>query len=587
MNSTNNIVSQTKTETQSKCKSHFRKIYGEDLAGRCMDRLQNLLDKYGLEQQPPQPIEDLWTHRDHILITYADMISCSIDDKRTHLGKQHQFLRENLKDHISTVHILPFFPSSSDDGFSVMDYRRVDEEFGTWDDIVSMAGDFRLMGDLVINHVSRHSSWFQHYLRGKEPYDKFFIEVEPGTDLSDVTRPRSSPLVTPVQTAKGKKLIWTTFSPDQKDLNFRNPDVLFEFLDIFFFYVSKGIKVIRMDAVAFIWKEIGTNCIHLPQTHEIVKLFRTLADHYAPDVTIITETNVPHKENISYFGDGDETHMVYQFSLPPLLLHAILTQNGAYLTEWASSLEKLPEGCTYFNFTSSHDGIGMRPLEGLIPDEEFDQLVEGVHERGGFVSYKENPDKSMSPYELNITFFDAFASSNGTQELQVRRYLASQVIMLSLRGVPGIYFHNLVGTRNNIKGVLKTGRYRSINRKKWQYDELMGELSRKDSSTSFIFNRYKLLLETRKKHPAFHPYGTQKVYDAGNDFFILERRDPDRTEAVLVVCNMTAETKPADLVQMGLPVGRETDYENLLDPRVTIKGGKVEMEPFEVMWIKL
>jgi sucrose phosphorylase len=229
----------------------------------------------------------------------------------------------------------------------------------------------------------------------------------------------------------------------------------------------------------------------------------------------------------------------------------------------------------------------MRPIEGLIPDKEFDQLVEGVHERGGFVSYKENPDKSMSPYELNITFFDAFASRNGTQELQIRRYLCSQVIMLSLRGVPGIYFHNLVGTRNNIKGVLKTGRYRSINRKKWGYDELMGELSRKDSSTSFIFKRYQEMLEIRKKLPAFHPNGTQKVYDAGSDFFLLERRDPDDTEAVLVVCNMTSESKTADLVQMGLPVGRQSEYENLLDSRINIAGGKVEMEPFEVLWIRL
>lgn len=552
---------------------------------KCIKRLKNLLDKYELEKEKPESIDELWTHRDHILITYADMIRSDIDESRSPLAKQHQFLNEHLKEQFSSVHILPFFPNSSDDGFSVIDYRRVHEECGSWDDIVSMSEDFRLMADLVINHVSRHSVWFQNYLRGKEPHDKYFIEVDPGTDLSDVTRPRSSPLLTQVDTANGKKLIWTTFSHDQKDLNFKNPDVLFEFLDIFFFYVSNGIKVIRLDAVAFLWKEIGTKCIHLPETHEVVKLFRTLVDHFMPDVTLITETNVPHRENISYFGDGDEAHMVYQFSLPPLLLHAILTENATYITNWAASLENLPDGCTYFNFTASHDGIGMRPLEGLVPDKEFEELVEGVHDRGGFVSYKENPDKSMSPYELNITYFDAFATRNGTPELHERRYLCSQIIMLSLQGVPGIYFHNLTGTRNNVKGVLKTGRYRSINRKKWEYDELLNQLNREKYSTSAIFKKYKELLDIRMQHPAFHPFGYQKIYDAGNEFFIIERKDPDQSETILVVCNLTSREIEADLVSMGLPIGRKTNYKNFLKNGEKISRGKTTLAPFEVKWI--
>jgi glycosidase len=579
-------VDTTKTELISKCEDHFRNIYSKKDVTVFIERLQALLNKYGLREQEFKPVDENWTHKDHILITYADMISCDIDESRSPLAKQHQFLKEFLQDQISTVHILPFFPSSSDDGFSVIDYRRVDEEFGSWKNIEKMSGDFRLMGDLVINHISRHSKWFQYYLRGKEPYNEYFIEVDPEKDLSGVTRPRSSPLLTQVETTEGKKLIWTTFSHDQKDLNFKNPDVLFEFLDIFFFYVSRGLDVIRMDAVAFIWKEIGTNCIHLPQTHEIIKLFRTLVDHYMPEVTLITETNVPHRENISYFGDGDEAHMVYQFSLPPLLLHAILTENGSYLTQWASSLEGLPEGCTYFNFTASHDGIGMRPLEGLIPEDEFNELVEGVHDRGGFVSYKENPDKSLSPYELNITYFDAFATRNGTEELHVRRYLCSQIIMLSLQGVPGIYFHNLTGTQNNVKGVLKTGRYRTINRKKWEYNELLKEVEREDSASSYIFNRYRELLDIRRQESAFHPFGTQQVYNAGSDYFIIERVSPDKAERILVICNLTAEEKQLDLAEYGISVDEVTKYPNLLKEGGTVKNGKALLEPYGVIWIK-
>jgi glycosidase len=568
------------------CEAHFMKIYNDQNIPELIERLEGLLDKYGLRVQEDKPVEENWTHEDHILITYADMISCDIDESRSPLAKQHQFLKEYLHDQISTVHILPFFPSSSDDGFSVIDYRRVHEEFGSWENIRGMAEDFRLMGDLVINHISRHSMWFQYYLRGKEPYKDFFIEVDPDTDLTGVTRPRSSPLLTQVETVEGKKLIWTTFSDDQKDLNFKNPDVLFEFLDIFFFYVSQGLDVIRMDAVAFIWKEAGTNCIHLPQTHEIIKLFRTLVDHYMPQVTLITETNVPHRENISYFGAGDEAHMVYQFSLPPLLLHAIMTENGGYLTQWASSLEELPEGCTYFNFTSSHDGIGMRPLEGLIPEDEFNELVEGVHDRGGFVSYKENPDKSLSPYELNITYFDAFATRNGTTELHVRRYLCSQTIMLSLQGVPGIYFHNLTGTQNNVKGVLKTGRYRTINRKKWEYDELISKIGREDSTSSYIFKRFRELMDIRKQESAFHPFGKQRVHNAGSDFFILERISPDGSDKVLVICNLTSEENQLDLGEHGISVDGATKYPNLLKEGGTVKSGKALLEAYGVIWIK-
>jgi len=402
-----------------------------------------------------------------------------------------------------------------------------------------------------------------------------------------VTRPRSSPLLTPVHTKNGEKFVWSTFSDDQIDVNFENPDVLFEYIDIFFYYVSKGLSVIRLDAVAFIWKELGTECIHLKETHEIVKLIRTLVDHYAPHVTIITETNVPHKENISYFGDGDETHMVYQFSLPPLLVHAILTENATYLNNWAQSLDKLPARCTYFNFTASHDGIGVRPLQGLIPDHEFNSLIEGMKKKGGFISEKKNPDGSLSPYEINITYFDAFAGENGSQALQERRYLCSQIISMSLKGVPGIYFHNLTATRNNVKGVSVTGRYRTINRKKWFYDELIDALNDPDTSTYRIFNSMKAVIKKRSKHPAFHPFGGQKVHNISDQIFCIERWDPDNTEHVLVVANLTTDTKTVSLEGAGINIKNGKSFSDIISGRKCISNGKLELDRFQVVWIKI
>ncbi len=567
---------------------HFDKIYGEKSTTYCLDELHRLLEEYEMEPvKDGISFKDVWSHQDQILITYGDMVKPELGEPVSKLHKQHQFLNEQLKGFISTVHILPFYPSSSDDGFSVVDYKKVDTRLGGWDDIESMSEDFRLMGDLVMNHASRHSSWFKKYLKNMEPYTDYFIEVDPGTDLSGVTRPRSTPLLTPVHTEDGEKFVWTTFSDDQIDVNFANPDLLFRFIDIFLFYIKEGLSVIRLDAVAYIWKEIGTSCIHLPKTHEIVKLMRTIVDHYAPETTIITETNVPHKENISYFGDGDEAHMVYQFSLPPLLLHAILTENATYLTKWASSLNSLPENCTYFNFTSSHDGIGVRPLEGLVPDEEFTSLVEGIKKRGGFVSEKQNPDGSLSPYELNITYFDAFSDYNGSQSVQERRYICSQIIMLSLQGVPGIYFHNLTATRNNMRGVSITGRYRTINRKKWEYSEIVDALNDPDTNTYRIFNRYKEILQKRNQHPAFHPFGGQIVYDTDPDLFCLERRDPDGMERIFVAANLTDSDKMLNLSDHSLPFEENKNYGDILTEKESVKNGVLYLKPYQVAWIML
>lgn len=575
-------------EIEDRLRNHFTTIYGEEQLSFCFDETHKLLEKYNLEPVHERgDFKKVWTHKDQILITYGDMVKPDPKESVSKLRKLQQFLNEHVKYWISTIHLLPFYPSSSDDGFSVVDYMKVNASLGGWDNIEEMSKHFRLMGDLVMNHTSRHSSWFKSYLKHEEPYDEFFIEVDPETDLSAVTRARSSPLLTPVHTETGEKFVWSTFSEDQIDVNFSNPVLLFRFLNIFLFYINEGLSVIRLDAVAFIWKRIGTTCIHLPETHEIVKLFRTIVDHYAPKTTIITETNVPHKENISYFGDGDEAHMVYQFSLPPLLLHAILTENAQYLTVWAQSLKKLPDNCTYFNFTSSHDGIGVRPLEGLVPLSEFTALVKGIEKRGGFVSEKKNPDGTFSPYELNITYFDAFADYNGSQSLQERRYMCSQIIMLSLKGVPGIYFHNLMATRNNIRGVSVTGRYRTINRKKWTYEEITDSLNDPDTNNYRIFHRYKEIIKKRNNHPAFHPFGNQKVLAVNNDVFCLVRTAVDETEKVLVLANFTGRKLTIESEFNDLPLDSNSKYSDIISEEECVVNGVVSLNPYQVVWIMI
>ncbi len=573
-------------DLRSKFSTHFRNIYNKDKVEECLDRLQKLIDKYESKIDVPEQTEDKWTEKDSILITYGDVLRDLNRPAECRLKILEEFLDEYVGDSVTSVHILPFFPSSSDGGFSVINYKKVREDLGSWENIKDLAGKYRIMGDLVINHTSRYSDWFQNFKEEEEPGKNYFIDVNPDLDISQVTRPRNSPLLTPVQTDNGNRCVWTTFSEDQVDVDFRNPDVLFEYLDIFLFYISQGIQIVRLDAIAYLWKKIGTNCIHLPETHEVVKLFRTLVDTVAPHVTLVTETNVPHEENISYFGSGDdEAHMVYQFSLPPLLLHAILTQNTEYLTDWASRLEGVKEGCYFMNFTASHDGIGVRPLEGLVPDEEFDYMMEAVYKREGFISYKKNKDGSESPYELNITYFDAFADPESEDDkMQVKRYLCSQAIMLSFKGVPGIYFHNLTATKNNTGEALSTGHKRAINRMQWEYQELVDKLEDELTTTHQVMKKYEDMLEIRAKHPAFHPDAPQEIIDCGSDFFVLKRTALDKSESILAISNVTDQQQAVNRDELPLPSSEDT-FVDVLEGGERLKREKLILEPFETVWL--
>ncbi|MDX1522687.1 MAG: alpha-amylase family glycosyl hydrolase, partial [Anaerolineae bacterium] len=387
------------TNLEAKIQGHLEFIYGSETASTVLPQIQARLADF--QRRHPAlgtalPPGERVTERDAILITYGDQIR---EPSRSPLQSLAEVFGENLSGVVSGVHLLPFYPYTSDDGFSVVDYLQVDPDAGDWSDLELLRQNFRLMFDAVINHISASSRWFQGFVAGDPAYANYFITEDPATNLSAVTRPRTLPLLTPVDTANGQQHVWTTFSPDQIDLNYSHPPVLLEIIDVLLFYVAHGAELIRLDAIAFMWKEVGTTCIHLPHTHRIIQLFRTILDAVAPNVLLITETNVPHAENLSYFGDGqNEAQLVYQFSLAPLMLHTFYTGDATVLKNWADGLEQLPDTATFFNFIASHDGIGLRPVEGILTPEEVQTLADYTLRHGGQVSYKSNPDGSQSPY---------------------------------------------------------------------------------------------------------------------------------------------------------------------------------------------
>lgn len=529
-----------------------------------------------LEQvRAPAPSGDYFVEGTVTLITYGDTLQ---RPGEAPLRTLHAFLNQRLGEVIDTVHILPFYPYSSDDGFSVTDYCAVNRAFGTWDDVRALSRDYRLMFDAVINHMSAQSAWFRGFLDGDPAYAGLFVAESPQADLSGVTRPRTSPLLTPFRRADGETVhVWTTFSADQVDLDYRNPGTLLRVLDVLFYYVEQGAQVVRLDAIAYLWKRVGTTCIHLPETHAVVRLMRAVLDAVAPHVVLITETNVPHAENVSYLGDGtDEAQLVYNFTLPPLLLHALVRGDARKLGTWINTLHTPPARTGFFNFTASHDGVGVRPVEGILAPDEVAALAADVQANGGRVSFKSNPDGSQSPYELNVSYVDAAGLPRMPAETHVARFLLTQAVMLSLGGVPAVYIHSLLGTRNDYAGLERLGYNRAINRPKLDADTVCAELATPDSFRAQVFAGYTHLLRTRRELRAFHPHGAQQARVlAGGRVLALERTAPDASQRVTALFNLAGEPRVVEVEAAGVDALSGEAF----------AAGRVGLAPYQVRWL--
>lgn len=554
-----------------KLEEQLRILYG-NRSFEVHDRIKELTEKW--KDRLGHHNRKMPDQEDVILIAYGDSI-CDKGEKP--LATLFKFLKQYTADFITGVHILPFFPYTSDDGFSITNYYEVRDELGGREDIQRISGHYKMMVDLVINHVSKSSPWFEGYIKCDSRYKDFFITADPKQDYSKVIRPRTLPLLTPVETAEGEKFVWTTFSPDQVDLNFANPEVLLEMLNVLLTYVSYGARYIRLDAVGFIWKQPGTTCMHLKETHAIVKLVRAVLDEVALGTIIITETNVPHEENISYLGSGDEAHMVYQFPLPPLTMYTLQSGDATKLNKWAKSLEstRMNEYNTYLNFLASHDGVGIRPVEGILDEQEKEFLLDTVVRNGGYISYKTNKDGSVSPYEMNISYMDGITNASRPKEERFRRFMAAQAIMLSLKGVPGIYYHSLLGSGNWIEGVETTGINRRINREKLDYASLMRQLSNESSLRHMVLCAFRKILSIRGMHSAFSPFAHQRVLDFSPYLFAIERYHPFTEEKIVVIINVTDKEVRLQKPISGLDLLSSGENEVI-----------TRMGPYQIAWIK-
>lgn len=549
------------------------RIYGDEFTALHVDKLRcSVLEGAGriIERR-----HSGWRESDVVLITYADQFS-RVNEKT--LKTFNRFYKKHLNASFPVVHFLPFYPWSSDDGFSVKNYVQIDTRYGDWKDVAEIKKSCRLMFDFVCNHISAQSDWFQGYLQGRPEYQDFFIALDPATDLSAVTRPRALPLLTPFTLASGEvKFIWTTFSPDQVDLNFANPNVLLAMVDVLMQYLERGADYIRLDAVGFMWKTPGTSCIHLENTHQLVKLFRAIVDVAAPGTLIITETNVPHKDNVSYLGKGDdEAHMVYQFPLPPLVLHAIRTQSVTTLRQWASVLPMRGNGkTTWFNFLASHDGIGLNPLRGIIDEPEIVALVDTLEKEGAKVNWKNNPDGSRSPYELNATYMDALTPPSWSDDERLARFILAHALLLTFPGVPAVYIQSVLGGRNDYDGVKRLGYNRAINRQKYDEDEIENLLAAPNSLRARTLEALTHLIAVRQRHRAFHPDSDFCITEKCNGVLEIIRGNA-QDEIIIALFNFTERSQTLSL--------DEGCYQDLISEKL-IDGEAITLRPWQSVWL--
>ncbi|CAM6674202.1 TPA: sugar phosphorylase [Enterobacter kobei] len=560
-------------KVNAKIKKLINHIYGESFSDAHLDVLLSKLEQAAIDITEKR--KSGWGEKDVVLITYADQFSAKGEKALPVLTR---FYNEWLARTFSHVHLLPFYPWSSDDGFSVIDYHSVAPETGSWQDIAELKQSASLMFDFVCNHMSAKSEWFANYLAQKPGFDDFFISVDPETDLSAVTRPRALPLLTPFKLHDGSvRHLWTTFSDDQIDLNFASPQVLIAMVDVLLHYLAEGARYIRLDAVGFMWKIPGTSCIHLEQTHCLIQLFRAITDSVAPGTVIITETNVPHKDNISYFGDGEnEAQMVYQFSLPPLVLHAVHRQDVKALCQWAGSLALPSTKTTWFNFLASHDGIGLNPLRGILPESEILSLVEKLQQEGALVNWKNNPDGTRSPYEINVTYLDALSSQDSPDDERIARFILAHAVLLSFPGVPAVYIQSILGSRNDYEGVERLGYNRAINRKKYTAGQVDLELNNKQSIRHKIYSRLSEFIAIRRGERAFHP-DAQAMFESLDEQILKIVRVADNGERITALFNFSHNV--------------HTVYEKVLSgvellSGQAIDGTELTLNPWQVMWIK-
>ena len=564
---------------QKKIISILKKIYRQILTKQNIDLLKNEIVQLIEDFNKKNRVNKInISEKTSLVISYGDNIYSSQSSSMKIFQK---FFQKNLEKLFDTIHFLPFYPSSSDSGFAVKDHYQIDKKIGNWSDLKKISKSKKIMADVVINHASARGLWFKNFLKRKKPGKDYFLTVNSKFNTSKVVRPRDHKLLKKIKIFEKNDYLWRTFSPDQIDLNFKNPSVLLRFIKIIIHLINNGVTIFRLDAIAYLWKQNGTKCINLSQTHEIIKLLRVVTSLLNVQTLIITETNLPEKENLSYFGKNNEANWVYNFSLPPLLIHAFLFENSSYLNQWSRKLPSTKHGNCYLNFIASHDGIGIRPTEGILNEKTLSSFLKRLKKNGSKFSYRKVQNKSKKVYEANITVFDALRKSDFDPKglFFLERYISAHAIMVSFEGIPAVYFNSLFGKSNDEAKYIITGNNRDVNRYKWNFNNITTKLRDKKSKQSIFYRNIGALLEIKRKQKAFHPNASRININLGPKIFCFKRISKDKKQSIICMTNLSSKIQTPNFKKIG-------NYRDLLNSNLKFReGNSLILKPFQTVWL--
>jgi len=523
-----------------------------------------------------------WDSGTCVLITYADTV---VAEGRPALRQLQRLLEGPLSGLSSVVHVLPFLKATSDGGFAVASHDALEERFGDWDDLAALAAGRQLMADLVLNHVSASHPWVRAFQRGAEPGSRCVLAASADPCWERVVRPRSSALFTTLATERGPETVWTTFGSDQVDVNWREPQVLSGFTRLLDRFCAHGVSWLRLDAVGFVWKEPFTDCIHRPEAHRLVEVLRLLLGARCPRGVVVTETNVPEQENLSYLRSGTEAHLAYNFPLPPLLLEACISQKADLLNRWLARWPQLPAGTGLLNFSACHDGVGLRPLEGLMAEERLLRLLGACEQRGGLVSHRRLADGHDVPYEINISWWSAMESAGRDPAHRQRdRFLLSQLFVMALPGVPAFYLPALLATANDKARFRRTGHRRDLNRPQFQSERLERLLADPQSDASLVLASLRRAMALRRTQNALAPSAPMALLSGGRaDCVVVQRGSGE--DVLLAVHNFSEVRLSLSLTNLAhAPAGR-CWHDLLADGPLPDGQQWIDLEPFAVQWL--
>jgi glycosidase len=605
-------------------------VYGSEAEELFLEIVQ-LLDSF-LEQQPKAPDQSIpnvlhipkFSHKDIILNSYPDSI---ISESTSPLAALRKFGEEFLSNTINGIHILPFYPWDTDRGFSVLDYYEVDPRNGSWQDIRAIASTFdSLMIDVVINHASIDNSIVQQALL-KQDYHNYVLTFDdqnkPSHDeLVKITRARPSPVLTRYALVKdsfdndkatlvhpeekGQGWVWTTFSrsntPDgnidtrQVDFNFKNSKVFIEFLKIILEYISHGARWIRLDAIGYLWKEIGTNCLHRPQTHVITQLYsEILALLESFSIVLIAEVNEPQEKALQYLGltEEPESDMIYLFTHFPLAVHAILSGTAKYYMNWLPSL--IPAiGKLFVTVLGTHDGMGQKPIGDWLPSSEKEFLQTTlVNKHGALPNFAHLSGGQKIIYELCSTPWSFINPKNSKHDrkIAIRRYSAVFTLGLMIKGVPSIYINGLLGIPNSEETLDEN---RTVNRQRLNESELLNILRDEANINSQILTELLRITEIRQNEPSFDLAGRFKPVTIHDSIVSIILSSNDQKDNLLAMVNVSNEIVNLKLDLKNLGGNKQRPEIHLVDilaneiirETSNISEISVMLEPYQARWIK-